>query len=116
MRADARKGQLDMLLLAVLDEAPAHGYLLIERLREASGCAFDLSEGTVYPALHRLERSGVLESSWDEASPRRRRVYAVAGNGTRDGLAGQGYRVPHPVRYRVRQQVRVAPARCGHLV
>jgi PadR family transcriptional regulator, regulatory protein PadR len=81
MRADALKGHLDMLLLAVLDEAPAHGYLVIERLREASGRAFDLSEGTVYPALHRLERSGVLESSWDEASPRRRRIYAVTGKG-----------------------------------
>jgi PadR family transcriptional regulator PadR len=75
------RGQLDLLLLSVLADAPAHGYLVIERLRERSEGAFDLAEGTVYPALHRLERSGLLRSSWSDDAPRRRRVYALTGGG-----------------------------------
>ena len=63
MKPDLLKGHLDLLLLAVLAEAPAHGYLVIDRLRQASGGTFDLPEGTVYPALHRLERAGLLDSS-----------------------------------------------------
>ena len=76
-------GQLDLMLLSVLDAGPAHGYRVIERLRAQSGGAFDLPEGTVYPALHRLERTGLLESRWSNDAPRRRRVYAVtpAGRG-----------------------------------
>ena len=76
-------GQLDLMLLSVLQAGPAHGYRVIERLREQSGGAFGLPEGTVYPALHRLERSGMLESRWSDDAPRRRRVYEVtpAGHG-----------------------------------
>ena len=81
MRPEALRGHLDLLLLAVLEAAPAHGYLIIERLRAASDGAFDLPEGTVYPALHRLERRGLLESSWDDSSGRRRRVYALTDRG-----------------------------------
>jgi PadR family transcriptional regulator len=75
------RGQLDLLLLSVLSQAPAHGYLVIERLRAQSDGAFDLAEGTVYPALHRLERSGLLQSSWSEDAPRRRRIYALTTSG-----------------------------------
>ena len=76
-------GQLDLMLLSVLDDGPAHGYRVIERLREQSGGAFELPEGTVYPALHRLERRGLLSSRRSEDAPRRRRVYEVTemGNG-----------------------------------
>ncbi len=77
---DAR-GQLDLLLLTVLAQGPAHGYRVIEQLREATNGGFDLPEGTVYPALHRLERDGLLESRWSEASGRRRRVYAITDRG-----------------------------------
>lgn len=86
LSADAR-GQLDLLLLTVLAAGPAHGYRLIDLLREQSAGAFDLPEGTVYPALHRLERDGLLESGWTERRPRRRRVYAVtpAGRGALEG-------------------------------
>jgi PadR family transcriptional regulator PadR len=72
---------LDVMLLAVLDEAPVHGYAVIERLRERSGGGFDLPEGTVYPALHRLEREGLLRSSWSTAGGRRRKTYALTRNG-----------------------------------
>src|SRR3954452_10072239 len=91
MSASDLRGQIDLLLLSVLVAGPAHGYRVIERLREQSEGAFDLTEGTVYPALHRLERSGLLVSHWSDEAPRRRRVYAVTqtGRGSRGGR-GQG--------------------------
>jgi PadR family transcriptional regulator, regulatory protein PadR len=70
-----------MLLLAVLQPEPGHGYAVIQRLAEASDGAFDLPEGTIYPALHRLERKGLLESREVEFEGRRRRVYAITSTG-----------------------------------
>jgi PadR family transcriptional regulator, regulatory protein PadR len=81
MTAEELKGHLDLLLLSAVAEGPSHGYLLIERLRARSGDAFDLPEGTVYPALHRLERDGLLASAWTAASGRRRRVYRLTRRG-----------------------------------
>lgn len=75
------KGHLDMLLLAVISDGPSHGYAVIEQLRARSAEAFDLPEGTVYPALHRLERSGLLDSSWDSTAGRPRRVYRITSRG-----------------------------------
>ena len=77
MRGEALKGHLDGMLLAALAAGPAHGYMVIESLREASGGAFDLPEGTVYPALHRLEQAGLIKSRWSRASGRRRRIYGL---------------------------------------
>jgi PadR family transcriptional regulator len=74
-------GHLDLLVLAVLADAPAHGYAVIEELRRRSKGTFDLPEGTVYPALHRLEASGFLTSAWDVQSGRRRRVYKLTRRG-----------------------------------
>jgi PadR family transcriptional regulator PadR len=83
MRADTLKGHLDMLLLAIVEETPRHGYAVIEELRRQSDDAFDLPEGTVYPALHRLERAGLLSSEWADVGGRRRRVYRVTAGGRR---------------------------------
>ena len=58
MRADLLRGHLDGLLLAVLADAPGHGYELSQRLTERSGGALGVQEGSLYPALHRLERAG----------------------------------------------------------
>jgi PadR family transcriptional regulator PadR len=74
------KSNLD-LLLSVLAAGPSHGYAIISALRERSGGAFDLPEGTIYPALHRLEDSGLLASAWAEAEGRRRRVYGLTDQG-----------------------------------
>jgi PadR family transcriptional regulator PadR len=74
-------GHLDLLVLAVLADAPAHGYAVIEELRQRSAGAFDLPEGTVYPAVHRLETSGFLTSSWEAYGGRRRRVYRLTRRG-----------------------------------
>jgi DNA-binding PadR family transcriptional regulator len=81
MIGEALKGHLDLLLLAVLAEGPAHGYAVIESLRRRSGGIFDLPEGTIYPALHRLESQGLLQSHWSEDTLRRKRIYQVTPKG-----------------------------------
>lgn len=76
------RGHLDLLLLGTLHElGTAHGYALIVGLRQRSDGAFDLPEGTVYPALHRLERDGLVASEWAQDSGRRRRVYRLTSDG-----------------------------------
>lgn len=81
MRAEALKGHLDGLVLAVLEAGPLHGYAVIEALRVRSAGTVDLPTGTIYPALHRLERAGLLRSDWVQALGRRRRVYSLTGAG-----------------------------------
>jgi PadR family transcriptional regulator len=84
MEGEMLKGHLDMIVLAALSAGPAHGYAVIEEIRRRSGGAFDLPEGTVYPALHRLEQAGLLASRWVTADTgRRRRVYGVTKRGDR---------------------------------
>ena len=81
MRAETLKGHLDLLLLAVVEDGPLHGYAVIEELKRRTGDALDLPEGTIYPALHRLQKAGLLDSTWEEHGGRRRRVYALTGGG-----------------------------------
>jgi PadR family transcriptional regulator, regulatory protein PadR len=83
MRAEALKGHLDGMLLAVLEAEPRHGYAIMEALRAGSGGQFDLPTGTVYPALHRLERAGLVEASWSVHGGRRRRLYQLTPDGRR---------------------------------
>jgi PadR family transcriptional regulator len=81
MRREQLKGHLDLLLLSVLAGGPAHGYAVIGALRERSAREFTLPEGTVYPALHRLEEAGLLSSYWAEQAGRRRRLYELTARG-----------------------------------
>ena len=81
MGKDQLRGPLDVLLLSVLSSGPAHGYAVIAALRERSEQAVDLPEGTVYPALHRLEREGLVASRWDDTTGRRRRIYELTAAG-----------------------------------
>jgi PadR family transcriptional regulator, regulatory protein PadR len=83
MQGEVLKGHLDLLLLAAIRDEPAHGYRVVELLRERSDGLFELGEGTVYPALYRLERRGLLASAWDSSSGRRRRVYRLTARGER---------------------------------
>ena len=69
------------MILKVVADSPNHGYAIIADLHARSGRRFDVPEGTVYPALHRLEHRGLLESSWAEGSTRRRRVYRITAAG-----------------------------------
>ncbi len=81
MDRERLKGNLDLLLLSVLSSGPAHGYAIISALRDRSGGTFDLPEGTIYPALHRLEDAGLLTSTWSQVEGRRRRVYGLTDRG-----------------------------------
>jgi DNA-binding PadR family transcriptional regulator len=81
-RHEVLKGHVDLLLLAALEHGPAHGYAIVEAVRGRSEGAFDLAEGTVYPALYRLEGKGLLASGWAEPDVgRRRRVYRLTRKG-----------------------------------
>lgn len=86
MRGEVLKGHLDLLLLAALEAGPAHGYAIIQSLRERTREALKLPEGTLYPALHRLEAAGLLASDWSSGGGRKRRVYALTPAG-RQALA-----------------------------
>jgi PadR family transcriptional regulator PadR len=83
MEAEELKGHLDGLILAVIAAKPMHGYAVIEELRARSGGRLALPEGTIYPALHRLERAGLLSSTWSDGG-RKRRVYALTRMGERE--------------------------------
>lgn len=88
MRAEELKGHLDALLLAALEDGPRHGYAVIEALRQATGGQLDLPTGTIYPALRRLERAGLISGSWSVVAGRRRRSYRLTAAGTR-ALSGK---------------------------
>ena len=77
MASGPLKNNVDLLIMGVLRHGPAHGYAIMAALRERSDGEFDLAEGTLYPALHRLEQAGVIESSIDIAQGRRRRTYEL---------------------------------------
>ncbi len=81
MKPEVLKGHLDALILSVLEAAPLHGYAIIAELKRRSGGELTLPEGTVYPALHRLEHAGLLSSTWAQANGRRRRVYSLTRRG-----------------------------------
>ena len=83
MPRDPFSGHLDMLLLAALRSRPMHGYAIMEYVRQASSGQFDYAEGTIYPALRRLEDDGLLRSRWMTTEGRRRRVYDISPQGSR---------------------------------
>jgi transcriptional regulator len=83
MMSEALRGHLDALILAVLEQEPLHGYAVMEALQVSSGGALDLPTGSLYPALRRLERAGLVESEWSTVSGRRRRTYQLTAAGGR---------------------------------
>ncbi len=76
------KGALDLLVLKVLQSRELHGYGISARIQELSDDHLAVEEGTLYPALHRMERTGWISSTW-QPSPtgRRARVYALTAKG-----------------------------------
>jgi DNA-binding PadR family transcriptional regulator len=72
---------VEMLILEVAGQAPTYGYELAQTVAERSDGYFDLKEGSLYPALHRLERRKLLRSFWREADGRRRKYYELTKAG-----------------------------------
>jgi PadR family transcriptional regulator PadR len=75
-------GTLDMLVLKVLDSGPMHGYAIAVRLERMSQDVLSVEEGSLYPALYRMERRGWLASAWDlSETGRRARFYKLTRSG-----------------------------------
>jgi transcriptional regulator len=74
IRSQLLKGTVPFLVLSVLSEGELYGYQIAQRIRERSGAFLAPSEGSLYPALHRLERDGAVAADWrpSEVGPRRR--------------------------------------------
>lgn len=77
-------GSLNLLILQALTAEPLHGLAIARRLRESSEEALRIEEGALYPALHRLERDGLLEPSWGTSENNRQaKYYALTPEGRR---------------------------------
>jgi PadR family transcriptional regulator, regulatory protein PadR len=91
---DKLRGHLEMLILATLERGDAHGLEVLRRL-EAGGCGLlKLKEGSLYPALYRLEEAGEIAASWEREQQGRRgaraRIYRLTAKGHRALARGRG--------------------------
>lgn len=83
-RGDLLQGTLDMLVLKALQLEPMHGWGITERIEHWSESVLQLGQGTLYPALYRLERQGLIQSEWKVTENNRRaRYYALTRAGRR---------------------------------
>jgi transcriptional regulator len=75
------KGTLPTLILETLQQEPSHGYRIAQRIKERSQGVLDFKEGTLYPALHKLENEGLVESYEGVENGRPRRYYRIKKSG-----------------------------------
>jgi PadR family transcriptional regulator, regulatory protein PadR len=81
---DRLHGTLDALILKALTAGPRHGYAIVRWLRDASADAVRVEEGSLYPALYRMERSGWIEADWGTSElGRKARFYRLTARGRR---------------------------------
>ena len=84
-KADKLQGSLDLLILKILSRrAPLHGYAIMTAIEEISGEVLRVEEGSLYPALHRLEEAGLIRAAWivkDHDKGKRSRVYDLTPEG-----------------------------------
>jgi transcriptional regulator len=80
--SDLFTGTLDLLILRTVESGPKHGYAIGRWIRERSAGALDVEEGALYPALHRLEKRGLMEASWGRTETgRRAKFYRLSPGG-----------------------------------
>ena len=81
-KLELMKGSIDSLLLCLIGQQPMYGYQIIKELGRRSEGYFKLKEGTLYPALYRLERAGLIQGKWQMLSGgRQRRYYHITEKG-----------------------------------
>jgi PadR family transcriptional regulator PadR len=81
-KADLLQGTLDMLILKAVSLGPLHGYGIIQRIRQMSGEMLEVEQGSVYPALYRIEQRGWVSSRWDvNETGRRAKFYTLSKAG-----------------------------------
>ena len=79
------QGTLPLLILRTLATGPNHGFAMARRIQQISNAALRIEQGSLYPALHRMEEAGWLESSWGESENNRRaKYYRLTKRGTRE--------------------------------
>jgi transcriptional regulator len=82
--SDLVQGTLDLLLLKIVELGPLHGWAIAQRLKQVSGDVLQVSEGSLYPALHKLEYQGWLTATWQASDTgRRAKFYALSRAGRR---------------------------------
>src|SRR5215467_5117799 len=82
--ADHVQGMLDLLLLKILALEPMHGWAIGQRLKQVSGDDLQVSDGSLYPALHKLEQHGLVEAHWKKSElGRRAKFYSLTRSGRR---------------------------------
>lgn len=82
--SDLVQGTLDLLILKTLALEAAHGWAIAQRIQQVSGGELKVQQGSLYPALHRLEQQGWVKASWGESdNGRRARYYALTADGRR---------------------------------
>lgn len=81
-RSDILQGTLDLLILKVTQTGPVHGYAISQRLQQMSEDVLQVQQGSLYPALHRLERKGLLKADWKLTDTgREAKFYALTAAG-----------------------------------
>ena len=82
-RRELLKGSTETLILSLVSGVPMYGYQLVKEMEVRSSGYFHLKEGTLYPALHRLERDGLVEDTWEDSPTggQSRRYYRITGEG-----------------------------------
>src|ERR1041384_5578701 len=90
-RSDSLQGSLDLLVLKVLSRrAPLHGYAIITAIKEIAGEILRVEEGSLYPALHRMEEEGMIDAKWiTKDTGRRARIYELTPRGRKQLEAEQ---------------------------
>ncbi len=84
-RGDLLRGTLEMLILRSLENGPRHGYAITERLQRVSDEVLSVDEGSLYPALYRMQRRGWLTSKWGRSENNRRaRFYSLTRKGRKN--------------------------------
>ena len=89
MATELLKGTLDLLILRALNLGPLHGVEIGRRIEQITNRTFDVKAGSLFPALHRLEERGWLESEWGESQARRRAKYYTLTKVGRRQLAAE---------------------------
>ena len=84
------RGTVGTIVLKLLSERTMYGYEIIKEVEKRTGGEFIWKEGTLYPALHKLEQSGLIASSWELASGKPRKYYAITGSGAKALAAETG--------------------------
>lgn len=83
-KSELLQGTLDMLILKIVALGPVHGYGISQRIRQISKEVLQVQQGSLYPALHRLERRGWLEADWGESeNGRQAKFYKLSAKGRR---------------------------------